>query len=494
MIISDGKNNKELMNKLHVERSTDQSKLIGNGMNGEHLTDIAKRQSDIESLGDRNFYRRNVIIERAEAITYTASDANITSYEKTVSSDGTLKNDRYIGNTGFQRDSPKLKKNIFTAMQFGANDTSTTVQEMLRGTTLSTPNKSISNRFNKFARYGYLDPYIDFVSGTREYLFFSKPDLHLFQPNATGEINPELANIPFFAEALNNYKLSAYCLQQSFGGNTKLRNNSSIGVGNNSLFNLRSKYIQILTNNVTSTLDLPAISAEDQQNNQTLYGDVTSYREGSNKSDNQADFSLEFKDTKYLDTYMIFKIYDEYIRAKYLTPITPVDNRYIECKINPEPFSIWKIIVDDTGRIMYWAKATGVTPMNVPREAMSNIETTIKFTINFKAQFVEELDPIHLQELNFLTLDSIGLSSVRDNVFTRIGQDLSVDMQGWKFAPDTINGFMKGIDNKANTYTIGDTWVSFPMVMSSTTSNNIGRTGDVSGNSGKFYRLGWLTK
>ena len=48
--------------------------------------------------------------------------------------------------------------------------------------------------------------------------------------------------------------------------------------------------------------------------------------------------------------------------------------------------------------------------------------------------------------------------------------------------------------NKANTYTIGDTWVSFPMVMSSTTSNNIGRTGDASGNSGKFYRLGWLTK
>ena len=38
------------------------------------------------------------------------------------------------------------------------------------------------NRFNKFARYGMLD-ITNNHQGSREYLFFSKPDLHIFDVN-----------------------------------------------------------------------------------------------------------------------------------------------------------------------------------------------------------------------------------------------------------------------------------------------------------------------
>lgn len=322
-------------------------------------------------------------------------------------------------------------------------------------TTLTDPEDMLNNRFNRFSRFGYLDTAHEFLTGTKEYIFFSKPDLHLM--NSDGSMYEPLKAIPFFVEAYNHYRYSYYSLQQYFGGNVRLKADPSA-------IDIQCKYIPLLSNMVTSTLDLPDITATDVQLNQNLYQINTSYREGSLQSDLQYDFSTEFKDTKYLDVYMLFKIYDEYIRNKYVLEIEPNREDYILGKIYPEAISIWKIIVDDTDRIMYWAKAIGCTPMSVPRGGMSNFEGTVKLTINWKAQFVRDMDPVNLMELNQLTKWSVG------GAFDR---------------------------REFNPSSTGETWVKYPYIVSdggkSGSIHTSTRTGDFTEDKKKkFYRLVWV--
>jgi len=344
--------------------------------------------------------------------------------------------------------------NLSIATATGFNRDALTV--MTSDSMLADPEAMLTNRFNMFSRYGYIDPTHELVSGAREYLFFSKPDLHLMDVKDGGVIlNPQLASNPFFREAFDHYRFSFYSLQQWYGYNSHPFQD----------FETRSKFIPLLSNMVTSSFDLSDISANEVQGNQNLYQINTSYREGSITADLQYDFSLEFKDTKYLDVYMLFKIYDEYFRYKYEENITPNRKEYSQYKIVPEAFSIWKVIVDDTSRIIFWAKATGVTAMSVPRGAVSNLDGTIKFTVNFKTQFLKDMDPIHLLELNNLAVQSM----------TSIGKAYS---------------FAKDVDEKV--WPGKRDWVAFPFVKMLKFGSDLGsftRTGDVSGK--PMYRLFW---
>lgn len=312
------------------------------------------------------------------------------------------------------------------------------LENMISDSVLSIPEDMLENRFNKFSRYGYLDPANELITGTREYLFFSKPDLHLLNVDNPYYMYSELENVPFFNEAFNRYKLSYYSLQQYYRGRSSI-NSDGLPI------DLRNRYISLLSNMVTSSFDLSDITASDVLNNQNLYQINTSYREGSLSSDLQYDFSLEFKDTKYLDVYMLFKIYDEYFRYKYMLEIMPTRYDYIVNKIYPEALSIWKIITDDTGRIMYWAKATGCTPMSVPRGTISNIEGNIKFTVNWKAQFIKDMDPVQLSEINYLTAKSMGINysgKFNTSIFNSSNCEILPisNNQTWAGYPLIING------------------------------------------------------
>lgn len=354
------------------------------------------------------------------------------------------------------------KKFHRTDMMFTQDD----LKDMISDSVLSSAEDMLENRFNRFSRYGYLDPAHELITGAREYLFFSKPDLHLVNVDSPDLMYSELENVPFFNEAFNRYKLSYYSLQQYYGGKSSILSSDGLPI------DLSSKYISLLSNMVTSSFDLSDITASEVTNNQNLYQINTSYREGSLSSDLQYDFSLEFKDTKYLDVYMLFKIYDEYFRYKYMLEIMPTRYEYISNRIYPEALSIWKIITDDTGRIMYWAKATGCVPMSVPRGTISNIEGNIKFTVNWKAQFVKDMDPVQLSEINYLTAKSIGIK---------------------------YNNFSKSIfdDCKVVPISNNQTWVGYPLIING--EGPIVRTGhkcnlesnEVKNNIG-FHRLVWI--
>ena len=243
--------------------------------------------------------------------------------------------------------------------------------------------------YTKFRRFGGIDPY-NAPLGTKEYLFFTKPDLHLVQ-HGTSILNPELANQPYFIELYKQYPEIISQLQQG----------SDMG------FNT-GPFMTILSNSVKNTLELQPITSEVIETAANIYGTAYNYRSWGYSSDEKIEFSLEFEDTKYLEVYNLIKAYEEYERLKHLGLVTPPNrdstptvngkcfSYYIRNKILHDQFSIYKFIVDADGEtIIYYAKLWGVFFKNVPREAFSDMKTEggLTYAVEFEAAFVDDMNP-----------------------------------------------------------------------------------------------------
>ena len=237
--------------------------------------------------------------------------------------------------------------------------------------------------YTKFNRFGFMDPY-NSIKNTREYVFFTKPDLNLFTGYSP---NPQLSeSSTFFSDALVRYKDVALQLQYS--------RSSSNG-----------PFIQLLSNSIVGGLELPEISARTVETAKNVYGLGLSYRGGSGGSDNDYDFSLDFKDSRFLEVYMLFKIYDEYERMKWVGQVTP-NEEYIRNRILHDQISIYKIIVAEDGMtILYWARAMGCMPLSVPRSSMINLTEDPTYSINWKCQWVKDMDPKILIDFNSIVND-----------------------------------------------------------------------------------------
>lgn len=246
--------------------------------------------------------------------------------------------------------------------------------------------------YSMFSRFGIIDPYNALLS-TKEYIFITKPDLCILNNAATGEVSPLLASNPFFVDAVLRYPHVAAQLQSSYKENDAEY----------------TPFMTMLSNTLTSTLDLPGISADVIETAANIMGTKISYRGTSYKSDIDHDFTLEFEDTKYLDIYMLFKMYDEYEKLKWNGNInlSQLDHwkQYIINKVLHDQVSIYKFIVADDGyRIIYWAKLTGCFPTSVPREAFSDTGngSPQKISVSWKCHFVRDMDPVIINQFNKL--------------------------------------------------------------------------------------------
>lgn len=261
---------------------------------------------------------------------------------------------------------------------------------------------SIYNRqdiewYNKFNRFGALDPY-NALSGCREYLFFTKPDLHLVESKSTN-LNPELINQPYFQELKDRYPSVITQLQKSNG----------YSKGD------RTPFMAILSNAVKNTLEMPSVSANTVDTPSTIYGTSYNYRGWGFSSDEKVEFSLEFEDSKYLEIYNLVKAYEEYERLKHIGLVTPpnIDNApvsnnvsfnyYVRNKILHDQFSIYKFIVEDDGEtLVYYAKLWGVFFKNVPRDAFSDLKVDggLTYAVDFEAAFIDDMNPTILSDFN----------------------------------------------------------------------------------------------
>ena len=260
--------------------------------------------------------------------------------------------------------------------------------------------------YSQTFRYGLANPYSAISTG-REYLFFTKPDLNIFYTDSAGnstgnKLQQFLETVPFWIDMKNSRVDTIKSLQYS-------RDKSD-------------PFNHLLQNCVISTMDIPALQAETIETPQNMYGVGYSYRGSSESSDDGPEFSLEFKDTRYLDVYMFFKAYEEYETLKHHGVIKPSDY-YITRKILHDQFSIYKFIVsDDMETILYYGKMYGVIPKSLPRDVFSSptFDNGLSYSIDFKAAFYEDMKPDILADFNKLSGPLYNSQAYQINPYNQI--------------------------------------------------------------------------
>ena len=251
------------------------------------------------------------------------------------------------------------------------------------------------NTFTKTHRFGNMNPYGALSTG-REFLFFTKPDLHIIERSDSGIItntlNPALANIPFWIDLFTYRKHAIALLQNSYeppGTNMKKAD----------------PFNHLFQNNCISNLEIQALSAEMIDTPQNIYGVGFKYRGSSEASDDGPEFSLEFKDNRWLDVYSVFKAYEEYETLKHHGVIRPYIY-YITNKIIHDQIAIYKFIVDeDMESIIYYGKMYGVVPKSLPRDVFGNpnFDNGLSYSIDFSAAFYEDMNPNIIADFNALS-------------------------------------------------------------------------------------------
>ena len=266
--------------------------------------------------------------------------------------------------------------------------------------------KTDEDYFYKFNRFSTLDP-SSVITGTKEYVFFTKPDLHIYD-GANGNLNNEIKEMPIFIEGNRSYREALRQLQYSSTSP-------------------RYPFMNLLSNARRSNIELPSISTErDIETSANMYGTFMTYRGSSYLSDENFDFSIEFEDTRNLDVYMLFKYFDEYDKKKRYGMITPPSwFDYRGNKVLHDQFSIYKFIVtEDASTILYYAKLYGCYPKSVPRETFSDFDASgqIRFSVNFHCSFVEDMEPNIITDFNALC-STISSSSKETPIYdTSLGK------------------------------------------------------------------------
>lgn len=234
-------------------------------------------------------------------------------------------------------------------------------------------------RHLRFARIPRIDP-VNKIGHTHEFIFITKPDLVLYGDNSA------LTYSPLFREAKEKYPHVFNSLSKTQA--------------------YESPFIPLLSNYKRSNVDIPEISvSSDYETAKNMLGSSMFYRGPSYESDEAFEFSIEFEDNKYLEVYLWFRLYDEYERMKHYGLIeVPISN--IQDRIIHDQMAMYKFIVADDGMsILHYSKFYGVYPKNVPRNIFSDMpdDGILKFTIQFKCSFVEDMDPSIIGDFKELT-------------------------------------------------------------------------------------------
>lgn len=291
-----------------------------------------------------------------------------------------------------------ISKDFLTLNDTAVDFTGSSKDDIYHAYNIYTPGEIdyVSKRY----RNGIINPYQSLTT-TREYLFFTKPDLNIYQQDAAAKVNVKnptanqlssaLRDLPFWNDMADKFPDVLSCLQQSVNYN-----------GSNS-----NKFNHLLANTVQTNLEVPGISANVVETPVNLYGVGYSYRSSSEASDDNPTFTLEFKDTRYLPVYNFFKAYEEYETLKHHGRVIP-SIYYIQNKIIHDQYSVYKFIVDeDMETIVYWGKYYGVMSKTVPRDVFgqTNYDNGISYTVEFSAAFYDDMKPEILFEFNNLAYD-----------------------------------------------------------------------------------------
>lgn len=313
-----------------------------------------------------------------------------------------------------------------------------------------------------FYRFPRNDPY-NYVDGAREYLFFTKPDLPLVMnseaSDPSGFLTEPAKTVPYFMDLAESagYRKSVFC-NLSYSG-TKRHDGCP--------------FIRILSNRKTSNMDIPDIQVEELETAVNMYGTKILYPKSSQTNDEGIDFTVEFEDTRFLEIYHLFKVWDVYRSLKWYGLISPASflkefgaNKsqrvadgllkksaqqavgvigaldlirqsfmdpdqsygdverdyvgYIFHKVLHDHIRVFKFLIDNDGEtILYAASAIGCYPKTIQRSSFSEIPDRgpLKISVGFK------------------------VSGWFDDTLTNIVKDFNAIVSSWKPINECIENY-----------------------------------------------------
>ena len=245
--------------------------------------------------------------------------------------------------------------------------------------------------YDKFSMFGFFNT-VGRLGLTREYVFITKPDLFIFKNGQISRSNLHRGTThKEFISAIDTHPNVLRQLQYSL--------------------NTYEPFSPLLYNMRSGNIDLPDLEAAEMETAVNMWGQKSFYRRSSTQSNTDHTFSIEFNDTKYGDVYTFFKLFDLYEEQKAYGLVPLYDSEYyrytyIYGRRHHDQMALFKFIVGEDGsELIYWTKFYGVYPKNVPRSVFSDMpeDGNLKLTINFKANFIEDCNPLILQDFNELS-------------------------------------------------------------------------------------------
>lgn len=261
-------------------------------------------------------------------------------------------------------------------------------------------------------RFGLLNPY-GAISTGREFLFFTKPDLNIlgrskdsYESLVATDLNDDLKGNPFWEDLFKFRYRTITLLENSY---------------QDARYNGKDPFNHLLQNQCSSNLEISALEASTIDTPTNMHGVGYGYRGSSESSDDNPSFSLEFKDTRWLDVFTYFKAYEEYETLKHHGQVRPL-KKYALNKILHDQIAIYKFIVDeDMETIIYYGKMYGVYPVSLPRDVFSNptFDGGLSYNISFKAAFYEDMKPDIISDFNYLSRDWFKSRPVSIPIYNR---------------------------------------------------------------------------
>lgn len=199
-------------------------------------------------------------------------------------------------------------------------------------------------------------------------------------------------------------------------------------VRNSPWLNSDLPFILPLTNQMYSISGFPDINLETETTDGGYYGEDLTFVRGGDMNYGTYDLSLTFNDIQGGFIMALFTVWVHWMRMVTRGMVVPY---MLDSYFNRLCYtcSIYRFVLDPSHRyITKWGKATGCFPTSVPIGAALNIsdrdrfvDASRQFTIPFKANTVEMMDPIIFQEFNTIVSRYAGWKG------PGVGQTTTVD-------------------------------------------------------------------
>lgn len=263
----------------------------------------------------------------------------------------------------------------------------------ISGTPMSIFNKNLKY-YNRFK----LKSVDDTFQKAFPHVFFVRPDLNIFYNNNEdlNRLSTSLENNPLFAYAWRNSK--------------DMMRSLVLNNGEEHTFNM------YLSNKVTS-FETSDEYIDVENTGKTYLGHQISYGKDVTQSKIAGEININFDDDKYCHTYLINKIWMEYINLVSRGTIAPNPKNILD-KILDYAGSIYYIVTAEDGEtIIFWSKYYGVFPSVAPSSQMSwngeLLQGPLNYSFKYQYSFKEDYNPFTLVEFNMNT----GATTTDNNIF-----------------------------------------------------------------------------